>query len=72
MAENPTDSKNKESMNNSDGAEGERHPDSGALTPELVREVTEKVYALLMNDLRMARERRGPSSSHTRHRPGGR
>jgi hypothetical protein len=67
MADNSAEGKNQP-----DGAGGERHPESGAMTPELVREVTEKVYALLMMDLRRARERRGPLSSRARHMPGGR
>lgn len=36
---------------------------SVAITPDLVREVTDKVYALLLRDLKIERERGGHGSS---------
>lgn len=35
------------------------------LTPELIREVTEKVYVLMQRDLRLSRQRRGTHSAKT-------
>lgn len=35
-----------------------------AVTPELVQEVTEKVYALLMQELKLERERAGRLRHH--------
>jgi len=40
------------------------------ITPELVKEVTEKVYALMMKDMKIARER-FRSNANTYHRKGG-
>ena len=45
---------------------------SDTLSPDLVRAVADRVYALLLADLRLERERRPPSSpfAHSLHRGG--
>lgn len=52
------------------GAPSQNADGTVAITSELVREVTEKVYALLLQDLRLGRERTGNSSLGFRHRGG--
>ncbi|MEZ4616973.1 MAG: hypothetical protein R2867_15915 [Caldilineaceae bacterium] len=44
---------------NTDSASAQDAGETVAITPELVREVTEKVYVLLLQDLKLARERMG-------------
>jgi len=57
-------------QNGPDGAANERHPESSSITPELVREITEKVYVMLLTDLKKARERQGMGVG-SRHTSGG-
>ncbi len=66
------------SQSNGTGSEGAgqaagdaRPQDAAAITPELVREVAEKVYALMVMDLKLGRERRGVAATTTRLRRGG-
>jgi hypothetical protein len=39
-------------------------PENAALTPELVKKITDRVYALLLADLRRERERRRRNRPH--------
>lgn len=41
----------------------EESAETEPLTPELIREVTEKVYQLMLRDIRLARQRTGSHSS---------
>lgn len=53
-------------LNNSSASNSPNKQDtdgSVAITPELVQEVTEKVYALMLQELKLERERAG----HWRH-----
>ena len=51
---------------------GEPQSSVGAkLTPELIHEVTQKVYAMLLRDLRIERERHGHFGQMTDRRDGG-
>lgn len=43
-------------------------PESGALTPELVKKIADRVYALLLADLRRDRERKRFSPQRRRKR----
>lgn len=43
-------------------------PGGAALTPELVKQVADKVYALLLADLRRERERSGKPQQRRRKR----
>jgi hypothetical protein len=47
-----------------------RHPSDKALTEELVRKVADRVYAMLIQDLTVERERHRPSSRGLRFRGG--
>jgi len=44
-----------DSVNPSSAASQETPP--GSLTPELIKEVSEKVYAMMLKDMKIARER---------------
>lgn len=41
-------------------------PATGPITPELVREIADRVYAMLLRDLRLERERRRETSTARR------
>jgi len=52
-------------------AAGKEKEQPGSITPELLAKVTEKVYAMLLADLKLDRERRGSPANHTSHFSGG-
>jgi hypothetical protein len=52
------------------GVRGQAQPENGALTDDLIRKVSEKVYAMLMHDLEIERERQRPSARAFRGKGG--
>jgi hypothetical protein len=52
------------------GARGQARPENGGLTDDLVRKVSERVYAMLMHDLEIERERQRPSAKAFRGKGG--
>jgi len=58
------------STTRSNSSPEQRATESAALSPELVREVTEKVYALMLQDLKLAHERLGYSHMDFRYNGG--
>jgi len=45
-------------------------PKMGKITPELVRKISDRVYALLIADLKIERERRFPQPYRALHKRG--
>jgi hypothetical protein len=50
--------------------DADRSAGSNPITPELVRQVADKVYALWLKELQIERERRRPLPQDWRRRPG--
>jgi hypothetical protein len=48
----------------------QNYQESGKITPELVRKVTDRVYAMLVADLKIERERRFPRVERTGYKRG--